>query len=525
MLARTPIVVALVGAAAIAAQAQRGRFDVQDVDLSALNVGLVMDTSRAPDSPASRAKAVVRAAIRDDARLDTAQTVASGRIIVRFRDDAPPAARAAAVRSVAARGTIATRPPYADFDLVRISAADDPEAVAAALKARHADVVENAQAAYRWRTMLRPNDPLYLTRQWNLPYVNIEPAWDVQPSAGSDITVAIIDSGVAYRSATITANIPAFSVGASTYPELNNVSIPFAAADQLVNASTPNRFVAPYDFIWDDETPLDFEGHGTHVAGTVGQLTNDNIGPAGVAFNVKLMPIKVIDGVWDFLLGSPYFATDDLVARGIRYAVDRGAKVLNLSIGRSGPPSFVVEDAIRYAVGRGAFVVVAAGNEYQQGNPLSVLAEICSRVNGAVSVAAIDRNRGHASYSSSGPYVEISAPGGDGSTPGFSGIDSFIVQQTLDFRFTETYLRPPSLYGPPRFDVMGYIGAAGTSMATPHVAGAAAILMQQGVTVPAAIEDALKRTAVDLGTPGRDNFFGHGLVNVRNAMFGIGAAK
>ena len=101
MLARTPIVVALIGAAAIAAQAQRGRFDVQDVGLSALNVGLVMDTSRAPDSPASRAKAVVRAAIRDDARLDTAQTVASGRIIVRFRDDAPPAARAAAVRSVA----------------------------------------------------------------------------------------------------------------------------------------------------------------------------------------------------------------------------------------------------------------------------------------------------------------------------------------------------------------------------------------------------------------------------------------
>ena len=72
---------------------------------------------------------------------------------------------------------------------------------------------------------------------------------------------------------------------------------------------------------------------------------------------------------------------------------------------------------------------------------------------------------------------------------------------------------------------MGYIGYAGTSMATPHVAGAAAILMQQGITVPAAIEDALKRTAVDLGTPGRDNFFGYGLVNVRNAMFGIGAAK
>jgi serine protease len=192
-----------------------------------------------------------------------------------------------------------------------------------------------------------------------------------------------------------------------------------------------------------------------------------------------------------------------------------------MSIGRSGPPSFIIEDAIRYAVGRGAFVAVAAGNEYLDGNPVSVLAEICSRINGAVSVAAIDRNKQHASYSTAGSYIELSAPGGDGSP----SIDTFIVQQTYDFRFTDTYLLPPSQYRAPRFDVLGYIGYAGTSMATPHVAGAAAILMQQGITSPAAIEDALKRTAVDLGTPGRDNFFGYGLVNVRNAMFGIGAAK
>jgi serine protease len=521
MLARAPIVVALIGAAAIAAHAQRGRFDVQDVGLPALDVGLVMDTSRAPGSPARRAEAIVRSALGDAGRFDAARSVAVGRVIVRFRADASAAARTAAVRAVAAAGAITQRPSFADFDLVRIDAEADPEAVAAALRTRHADVVENAQAAYRWRTMLRPNDPLYATRQWNFPYVNIEPAWDIQPSAGSNITVAVLDSGIAFRGATITANIPAFSVGSLNYPALNNVSIPFAAADQLVNASTPNRFVTPYDFIWDDDLPLDFEGHGTHVAGTIGQITNDNIGLAGVAFNVKLMPVKVIDGVWDFLLGSPYFATDDVVARGIRFAVERGAKVLNLSIGRSGPPSFIIEDAIRYAVGRGAFVAVAAGNNYVDGNPLSVLAEICSRVNGAVSVAAIDRNRQHASYSTAGAYVELSAPGGDGSP----SIDTFIVQQTLNFLFTETYLRPPSQYGPPRFDVFGNIGYVGTSMATPHVAGAAAILMQQGMTSPAAIEDALKRTATDLGTPGRDNFFGHGLINVRNAMFGIGAAK
>jgi serine protease len=303
------------------------------------------------------------------------------------------------------------------------------------------------------------------------------------------------------------------------------VTIPFAAADQLVTAATANRIVSPYNFIWDNNSPLDFEGHGTHVAGTIGQITNDSIGLAGVAFNVKLMPVKVLDGVWDLLLDSPYFATDDLVARAIRYAVDRGARVLNMSLGRSGPPSFVIEDAVRYAVGRGAFVAIAAGNEYMDGNPLSVLAEICSRINGAVSVAAIDRNRGHASYSTAGPYVELAAPGGDGITSGFTVVGSRVFQQTLDFDFTETYLRPPSQYGPPRFDVFGYFGVAGTSMATPHVAGAAAILMQQGITSPAAIEDALKRTAVDLGAPGKDDFFGYGLINVRAAMFGIGAAK
>jgi serine protease len=521
MFPRAPIVVALIGAAAIATHAQRGRFDVQDVGLTPLNVGEVIDTRMAPGSPASRAKAVVRAAIRGT----TAQAAAPGRVIVRFRAAAGAAARAAAVRAVTRSGVIAQRPSYADFDLIRMDPTGDPEAVAAALKAQHADVVENAQAAYRWKTMFKPNDPLYVTRQWNLPYLNLEPAWDIQPRAGSDITVAVIDSGMAFRSASFTTDIPAFSVGTLVYPALNNVTIPFAAADQLVNASTANRIVAPYDFIWDDDLPLDFEGHGTHVAGTIGQITNDNTGPAGVAFNVKLMPVKVIDGVWDEVLGSPNFATDDLVARGIRYAVDRGAKILNMSIGRTGPPSFVIEDAIRYAVGRGAFVAVAAGNEYLDGNPLSVLAEICSRINGAMSVAAIDRNRGHASYSTAGAYVEIAAPGGDGSTPGFAGIDSFIVQQTYDFRFTDTYLRSPEEYRAPRFDVFGYIGYAGTSMATPHVAGAAAILMQQGITSPAAIEDALKRTAVDLGTPGKDNFFGYGLINVRNAMFGIGAAK
>jgi serine protease len=528
MLRRIPIVVALIGAAAIATHAQRGgRSAALDTGLTPLNVGELLDASRVPGTPENRAKAITEAAIRTaGGRFGDAQPAVPGRVLVRFRSDATPAARAAAVRSVSRTGAIAQRPSYADFDLIRIDATDDPEAIAAALKAQHADVVENAQATYRWKTMFKPNDPLYSTRQWNLPYLNLEAAWDIQPVAGSDVIVAVIDTGMAYRSASFNTSIPAFTDGVQVYPPLNNVTIPFAPADQLVNASNASRIVAPYDFIWDDDLPLDFEGHGTHVAGTIGQVTNDNTGPAGVAFNVKLMPIKVLFGVWDYLLGAPNLPTDDVLARAIRYAVDHGARVLNMSLGRTtGGPAFVVEDALRYAVGRGAFVAIAAGNEYEEGNPVSILAEICSRINGAMSVAAIDRNRGHASYSTAGPYVEIAAPGGDFPTVGFAPEDGLIWQQTFNFNFTDTYLRPPSQYGPPRFDVFAYIPFRGTSMASPHVAGAAAILMQQGITSPAAIEEALRRTAVDLGAPGRDNFFGYGLVNVRKAMFGIGAAK
>jgi hypothetical protein len=175
--------------------------------------------------------------------------------------------------------------------------------------------------------------------------------------------------------------------------------------------------------------------------------------------------------------------------------VDHGAKILNMSFGRIGPPSFVVENAIRSAVGRGAFVVVAAGNEYLNGNPVSVLAEICSRINGAVSVAAIDRNKQHASYSTAGSYVEIAAPGGDGSL----SIDTFIVQQTYDFNFTDTYLRSPS-HAPHLGSMCSLTSAMPASMATPH--------RRRGCHPDAAghhqrRSSALKRTAVDLGAPGR----------------------
>jgi serine protease len=243
---------------------------------------------------------------------------------------------------------------------------------------------------------------------------------------------------------------------------------------------------------------------------------------AGVAFNVRIMPVKVIDGPWDAIFGAPAQGTDETVARGIRYAADNGANIINMSIGRTGDPAPVIEDALKYAVGKGVFIAIAAGNSFEDGNPREVIAEIASRVPGAVSVGAVDPNKARSHYSTTGSYVELAAPGG--TDRGF-GRNGYVWQQTYDFTLTDTFLLPPAQYKAPRFDVLAYIGYVGTSMATPHVSGVAAMLMQQGYKDPAAIEAALEKFATDLGDPGRDNSFGFGLIEARTTLRGLGLAK
>jgi serine protease len=466
----------------------------------------------------------------------------SGRVIVRFRDEMAMTARQDAVRAASRTGEIAERPSFADFDVVRIDPNEDPEEAASVLRQR--PEVVYAQVAHRMHTLFVPNDPLYAAQQWNLPLINLEKAWDIQPQAGSTITVAVLDTGMAYQNATLTATVPAFrDENGQLYPALGRITIPYSSATQLVS-SPSNRIVAPRDFVNETDTPLDFDGHGTHVSGTIGQLTNDGIGTAGVAFNVKLMPVKVLASVWDLLFAgmtdiSNTGGSDDDVARGIRYAADNGAKIINMSLGSSGPANCaangnqpdcapVIESAMRYAVGKGCFITVAGGNEFEDTvppygkNPTSVIAEIASRISGVVSVAAVDRSKARAYYSSTGGYIELAAPGG--SDRGFANSGS-VRQQTFDFNFTDTFLRDPAHYEAPRFDMFGYIGYVGTSMAAPHVAGVAAMLMQQGITDPAAIEDILEKTAVDLGKTGRDDEFGFGLVDARAALRGLGLAK
>src|SRR5436190_8858457 len=504
---------------------------VEGLGLPAVDLDALVGEPHPINTASTRRVAALESAMSSTARIGpSGAAYAPGRVLVKFRGGAAPTVTTESLRTTSASATLSTRPAYADFDVVRIDAGEDAQQVAAALRQR--SDVEWAQPAYYMHANLVPNDPDYQRgRQWHLTLIDIERAWDIQPTAGSSITVAVIDTGLAYTNATITTNILSFRTRLGTYPPIQNAMIPYSAATQLV---THGRIVAPHDFIHNTSTPLDFDGHGTHVSGTIGQLTNDGLGGAGVAFNVKLMPLKVICAEWDVLFGTPesICSTDDLVAQAIRYAADNGAKVINMSIGRDSPSNCgtdrnqddcapAIEDAMNYAVGKGVFIAIAAGNSFTDGNPTQTPPELASRIQGAVSVAAVGQFKEHAPYSSSGSWVELAAPGGIGGREELG----YVWQQTFDFSFTDTFDLPPAQYSAPRFDVLRAVGYAGTSQATPHVAGVAAMLMQQGLTSPAAVEDALEKFAVDLGSAGRDDLFGYGLIDARNALFGRGLAK
>jgi serine protease len=139
-----------------------------------------------------------------------------------------------------------------------------------------------------------------------------------------------------------------------------------------------------------------------------------------------------------------------------------------------------------------------------------------------VSVAAVDSFKKHSGFSSSGAWVELAAPGG--SETDFSD-NGAVWQQTFDYNVTDTFNPQFGPFRAPRFDMIVYVGYIGTSQATPHVSGLAALLMQQGITDPAAVEAAMERFATDLGAPGRDPLFGFGLIEARNSLFGFGIAR
>ncbi len=305
-----------------------------------------------------------------------------------------------------------------------------------------------------------PNDQYY-SYQWHLPQVQSDAAWNI--SRGGNVTVAVVDSGV-------------------------------SRGDDLACRT----FVSPYDVITD--TPGEFAArdqnrHGTHVAGTIGQCTNNNIGVAGMAPNVTLMPVRVLDAN-----GSGTMAD---AATGINWAVDHGASIINLSLGIDcngavwpSCSQTIVNNAIDKATSHDVLIVAAAGNSngstpYFPANHPDVIA-----------VAAVDYNRHRTWYSNRGNALTISAPGGDiNQDANHDGYGDGVLQQTFQNGKWDYYF------------------LQGTSMASPHVAGAAALLRSY---IPDAsreqVKQALIHTAKDLGAPGFDNLYGFGLLQTADAL-------
>ncbi len=284
----------------------------------------------------------------------------------------------------------------------------------------------------------RPNDPM-LEKQWNLVDIGMDHVWSTN-ATGRGVVVAVVDTGV------------------TRVEDLKGTHV-------LAGAS----------FVPGADTAADDQGHGTHVAGTIAQTTNNGVGVAGVAPGATILPVKVLSGAG--------FGSSAWIAAGIDYAVDEGAQVINLSLG--GGYSAIIH-AIKKARDHGVIVVAAAGNSGRSGVGYPGALEE------TIGVAATGPSGARAPYSSWGKGVDIAAPGGDKRQAGGG-----VLQDTIDGKGGHVYAE-----------------FQGTSMATPHVAGAAAVLLGTGMA-----PDAVERTLLESARgEGWNEELGHGRLDLATAM-------
>ncbi len=418
---------------------------------------------------------LVEAQIFEKQLPQVGQKYVPGEIIVKFKPNVTEY-DIAALNSTQGVSTIYTS-PTAGFKRLRIPSG---KTVAEMVEIYQADAnVDYAEANYIAYAMMVPNDELY-PLQWHLyntEYggIQMESAWNV--STGSGVVVAIIDTGIAYE----------------TYSQEDSQGqkIYYEQAPDLANT----HFVTGYDFVNRDEHPTDDSnpGHGTHIAGTIAQNTNNNIGAAGVAFNTYLMPVKV--------LNSSGAGTYTDIVEGIIWATDHGTYVINLGLGGNAP-SKTLENAVAYAYNKGVTVIAAAGNDGTEN--VSYPAAYDDYV---IAVGATRYNETLTYYSNYGPSLDLVAPGGDLNVDqNADGYGDGILQETYEKNGFSNIS-------------WGYCLMEGTSMAAAHVSAVAALLIANEIAVtPAEVREALETTAEDKGSAGWDIKHGWGIVNASAAL-------
>ncbi|NLW47865.1 MAG: S8 family serine peptidase [Firmicutes bacterium] len=333
------------------------------------------------------------------------------------------------------RAKVSTLNEKLGFALVKLS--DQQEYFTALSQLAKNSNVEYAEPNYVAHITQTPNDPYY-TQQWGPQDIHADLAWDkVNPAQRGNVTIAVLDTGI-------------------------------NASHEDLQAS----IVPGYNFINNDNNPVDGHGHGTHVAGIAAAITNNGKGIAGVAGGAKIMPVKVMN---DY--GSGDYAS---IINGIKYAADNGAQVISMSLGGPGS-SQAMQDAVNYAIGRGASVVAASGNS----NSAVAFPGNC---NGVITVGAVSSNNQRASFSNYGPEMDVVAPG-------VNIISSY------------------------KGNANSYTSMSGTSMATPFVAGVTALVRAANPSLaPAEVTQVIDQATTDLGTAGFDNYYGYGLVDANKAV-------
>ena len=362
-----------------------------------------------------------------------------------------------------------------------------PDAPLKALKAGYeqSPLVEAAEYNYLRPTLadtVIPNDPKY-PEQWNLPLMKLPQAWAIE-KGNRRVVIAIIDSGIDYRHNDLA---PKAWINPREIPENGLDDDGNGYVDDVYGwdfTDAPN-LQAEGDYLEGDNEPIDESGHGTHVAGIAGAMPNNGIGIAGVAWKCPLMAIRA-----GLSLGGSSRMQDDDSASAIVYAADNGANVINMSWG-SQHRSFVIQDAIAYAYAYGAVLVAAAGNSQK---PAAIFPAAYRKV---IAVASTEQNQQRFYQSNFGASIDIGAPG------------NVILSTQIDNQ---------------------YRLLTGTSMASPHVAGVAALLLAKR---PALTHEEVRHILISTADPVHredsdeldEKFVGAGTVNAERALFASGALQ